>query len=244
MQREFEIIYKNYGFIKQAKHYDKQEKRQLCLNKLSQLKAYIKDYKYVDIEQLKCMFVCVNSNMFRGCLHPSPVADLIVGNISRGRKLKGDICSEKLSHRYLFDATDRLVRIETVHQGKVTYIEDLFYTGNSRVGITSYNGKVYNVCEEVFENNHIVSAAILSCYELDRDKILLNLHWEEYGYDEKGLFFCDFVTNFNPDCALLNCAQYAFVIEDGLLKSYTNRAGRQYNITKKRNAQGKGFYFP
>ena len=226
------------------KHYDKHEKRQLCMNKVSQLIAYINGHKYVDISQLKCSYVCVNSNMFRGCLHPSPVADLIVGNLRRGKLLKGDVRSEKLSHRYLFDANERLMRIETIHQGKVTYLEDLSYTSNSRIGITSFNGKVYNVCEEIFENGHTVSAAIMSYHQIDGDRLLCNLHWEEYAYDEKGLRFCDFITNFNPDCIPFAFSQYTFVVQDGLLKSYTNRADHQYIITQKRDAQGKGFFFP
>lgn len=226
------------------RHYDTLEKEQSCINKISQLIEYKKIYQYIDTEQLKCSYVCVNSNMFRGCLHPSPVADLIVGKIRRGRKIKGDVWPEKLSHRYLFDVNDRLGRIENVYQGKVTYTEDLFYTNNARIGITTYNSNIYNICEELFENGRIISVAILSYYEADRDKILLNLHWEEYSYDEKGLCFCDFVTSFNPDYPLLGYSQYTFFVEDGLLKSYKNRAGRQYNITKKRDAKGKGFYFP
>ena len=84
----------------------------------------------------------------------------------------------------------------------------------------------------------------MSYYEIDGDRLLCNLHWEEYAYDENGLCFCDFVTNYNPSCDPFTFSQYTFAVQDGLLKSYTNRAGRQYNITKKRDAQGKGFYFP
>lgn len=224
--------------------YDKHEKRQLCMNKISQLITYIKDYQAVDAAHLKCSYVCVNSNMFRGCFHPSPVADLIVGKLRRGSIRKGDVSSEKLSHRYLFDANDRLMRIENIYQGKATYIEDLAYASNSRIGITSFNGKIYNICEEIFENGHIISVAIMSYYELESDRCLYNLHWEEYAYDEKGLCFCDFVTNFNPDGLPFVCSQYTFTVQDGVLKSYTNRAGDQFIITQKRDAQGKGFYFP
>lgn len=225
-------------------HYDKTKKRQSCINKSSQLIAYIKGCRPVDAAQLKCSYVCVNSNMFRGYFHPSPVVDLIVGNIRRGSIRKGDVCPEKLSHRYLFDANNRLTRIESIHQGKVTYLEDLAYTSNSRIGITSFNGKVHSICEEIFENGHIVSVAIMSRYDIGSDKSLYRLHWEEYIYDEDGLRFCDFVTNFNPDAGSFSFSQYTFDVQGGLLKSYTNRAGYQYNITKKRDAQGKGFYFP
>ena len=144
----------------------------------------------------------------------------------------------------MFDANDRLIRIENIHQGKVTYIEDLSYADNSRIGITSFNGKVYNICEEIFENGHIISAAIMSYYEVNSERRLCNLHWEEYAYDEKGLCFCNFVTNFNPDYLPFAFSQYTFTVQDGLLKSYKNREDYQYNITKKRDAQGKGFCFP
>lgn len=223
--------------------YNKEEKRQLCKNKISQLIAYINGYRQVEYAQLKCSYVCINSNMFRGYLHPSPVVDLIVGNISRGRLQKGDVYSEKLSYRYLFDDIDRLVRIENIHKGKVAYVEDLFYTSNSRIGITSNNGKVHSICEEIFESGHIVSVAIMLYYEMDGGHIC-HLNWEEYAYDENGLHFCDFVANFTPGSNPFTFSQYAFCVQDGLLKSYTNRAGNQYIITKKRDAQGKGFYFP
>ena len=56
--------------------------------------------------------------------------------------------------------------------------------------------------------------------------------------------FCDYVTNFNPDVGLVSRWQYAFVVENGVLKSYATSSGRRYAVTKKRDAQGKGFYFP
>ena len=182
--------------------------------------------------------------MFRGCFHPSPVIDLIVGNIKRGRKLKGDIYNEKLSCRYLFDEYDRLMRIENIHLGKKTYVEDLVYMDNARIGITTFDGKIQSICEEIFKDGHIISVAIMLCIDIGCEEPAYNLHWEEYKYNKKGLYSCDFITNFSPNCVPYSFSQYTFDVQDGFLKSYTNRSGGQYNISKKRDAQGKGFYFP
>lgn len=227
------------------KNYDKEQKRLLCIEKVEQLKVYIKNYTQADnTAQLKCSYVCVNSTMFRGCLHPSPVIDLIVGNIKRGRKLKGDIFNDKLSFRYLFDENDRLMRIENIYLGKKTYVEDLIYTENTRIGITTFDGRIHSICEEIFKDGRIVSVAIMLCSDVGREEPACNLHWEKYAYDEKGLYFCDFVTNYNHGYVPFSYSQYIFNVQDGLFKSYTNGGGRQYNVTKKRDAQGKGYYFP
>lgn len=228
-----------------AFNYEKEKKRNLCLEKINQLIAYAKNYVPVNVDRSReCKYVCVGSSIFRGCFHPSPVYDLIVGNTKRGRKCNGNIHSDRITHRYLFNEENQLDCIESIYMGRVSYVEFLTYEQDARIGITTVDGtKVRGICEEKFECGRIVSFAYLSYFEMDGSKVLCHLHWEEYKYDENGLCFCDFVTNLNPDYQPFTFSQFQFTVKDGMITSYTRGGGIQYSTAhKKRDASGKIYF--
>lgn len=221
--------------------------RGLCLEKISQLISYTKDCTIANQNDLlTCEYVCINSDIFRGCFHPSPVIDLIVGNMKRGRKIKGDRDTDKLSYRYLFDANHRLLCVEDIYQGRVGYVEHLFYRDDVRIGITVIdNQKIRSISEECFQDGRIISFARVHCYDLDNEYVISRFEWEKYHYDHDGLAECELVFNFNPQYRIFAFEQYRFERQNGYLTAYiTKKGGTRFQVTKKRSALGKGFFFP
>ena len=74
--------------------------------------------KKADREEL-----CSGSDMFLGFYNPSPVYDLIVGNVHRGRILKRITKSSKPSHKYGFDKDGRLCTVVTLPVDPDTYVD-------------------------------------------------------------------------------------------------------------------------
>ena len=67
--------------------------------------------------------LCSGSDMFLGFYNPSPVYDLIVGNVHRGRLLKRITKSSKPSHKYGFDKDGRLCTVVTLPVDPDTYVD-------------------------------------------------------------------------------------------------------------------------
>lgn len=225
--------------------YDKEQKRAICLNKISQLIQYVEKYVPVNMDYSGLLELsCTGSNMFRGYLHPSPVFDLIVGNTKRGRKCKGNVSVEKISHRYWLNDKYQLTYIETMNACNVIYCESLIYEQNARIGITTDGeGNITGISEEKYERNRITSFAYLSYCKTANGNVLCHLHWEEYKYDENGLCFCEFVSNYNPDYEPFTFSQYLFTVQNGLIISYTNQKSTQYSVAhKKRDATGEIYF--
>ena len=224
---------------------DKEQKRINCFEKTNQLINSAENYIPVVADCSGLIeLTCAGSNMFRGCFHPSPVFDLIVGNAKRGRKSKGNIRFDKISHRYFLNEDYQLAYIETMHEGNVVHGESLIYEQNKRIGITTGGGgDILGICEEKFENNQIISFAYLSYHEIAKGNVLCHLHWEEYKYDENGLCTCEFVSNYSPEYKPFTFSQYQFSVQNGMIISYTNSKGTQYSAShKKRDATGEIYF--
>ena len=63
-----------------------EQKRKLCEKEIEELRGYIHRFSFPQADEIyTCIGVCVNSNLFRGVLHPSPTRDIIVGGAKRGK---------------------------------------------------------------------------------------------------------------------------------------------------------------
>ena len=71
-------------------------------------------------------------DIHRGFYCPSPVLDIVIGNVHRGRILKRVTARSKISHRFGFDAGNTLVYAETLDDGEVLSIEYLFIRDHCR----------------------------------------------------------------------------------------------------------------
>lgn len=129
-----------------------------------------------------------DSGLHRGFYCPSLVYDIIVGNVKRGRRLKGIRSNSKNYFIYGFDGQDKLIWVERYYNGVVAYTEYIAYDNQAIWGITLDSmGRIYTVTKEKYDNGRIQNYlfALVSSYEglfsCDR------LRYEEYVYDDVGL---------------------------------------------------------
>lgn len=183
---------------------------------------------------------CTNASLHRGFYHPSPIYDIVVGNTQRGRIHKAKPDQTKITHRFLYGADGSLDCVETYSQGRVAYVEHLYYDGDMRLGVSiDKNNRIAAVCEERFAKNQLVDFFILNCVFIDEHYECYSARSEHYLYNDSGLCECDFVV-ISPKSGSMIQKKYRFNREDGMLTSYTDalasnaKTPRVYSIKKKR----------
>ena len=161
-------------------------------------------------------------DIHRGFYCPSPVWDIVIGNLHRGRILKRTTVRSKINHRFGFDARNNLVYAETLDDdSEVLSTEYLFVRDNCRIGITiNSNRDLESISEEVFEDQKIVHYSYLNVYPDNSGYFCANLHVETYAYDEYGLSSCK-KEEFQPYVNVLHIYQYEFTRKNGYLSTYT-----------------------
>lgn len=178
---------------------------------------------------------CSGSNLHRGCYHPSPVHDLIVGNLKRGKLCRSD--NRQLSHRYWFNSDGQLLRIEYVHQGQPFKTEYLFYEGNVVWGITIGNdGHLAAVACERYDQGRLRHWVLAQCDAAYGEPRCFGYHEEEYRYDDEGIARCHWI-DFTPPNGFPQDEVFTFERQDGYLVAYTSGPhGSRYLIKNKRKA--------
>ena len=186
---------------------------------------------------------CVGSSLHRGFYHPSPVYDILVGNTKRGKLLKYSLTTAKYSQRYIYGKDNTLELVETFFQNRKAFVEYIQHTSNRRFGFTiDCFGNLSTVCEEIFDNNRLVSFSILNCSFNGIEYSCYNYHFENYYYDDDGICECDFI-NYSPQSCMLIDEHYIFDRSDGYLTAYTNTASQaKYAIKTKRKASQPPFF--
>ncbi|MCM3115723.1 hypothetical protein M3610_10525 [Neobacillus sp. MER 74] len=124
----------------------------------------------------------------RGYYCPSPVLDLIVGGLKRGKLFKRTPDFGRYSYEYCFDANDRLVHVKGVNEFTTpdsNYDEEyLLYDGNIILGVEfRHTGDIVAVSRCTYENNHIVKYEWSLC-SLPQ---YADLYIEEYVYKNNQL---------------------------------------------------------
>ena len=163
-----------------------------------------------------------DSGLHRGFYCPSLVYDIIVGNVKRGRRLKGITVKSKNYFLYGFDNQNRLIWVERYYNGVVAYSEYIVYDNQAIWGITLDSlGRIYAVTKEEYCKGKIKNYffALVSSYE---NKFTCNrLRLEEYMYDIIGLKKT-IIHTFQPEKHYEQMI-YDFERSSGLLFQYTVR---------------------
>ena len=201
--------------------------------------------------------------LHRGLYCPSLVLDLIVGNITRGKKWSRPSSKSKNYFVYGFDRADRLIWIKQFYNAVHIYTEFLFYQERHVYGVTlESSGQLQAVSSERYEEGRLHSYDYVLFQKIRERCECQRMTREEYSFDEKGLCTCD-VHEFTPqnDCAkkvlsaILGVSfrteyrkkRFHFERKDGYLTQYRSeeiiggkddntRFGRFYEIKKKRKA--------
>lgn len=171
--------------------------------------------------------------LHRGYYCPSPIQDKLVGNAKRGKLVRRKTEKTKITHRYLFDSSNRLIIVEAFLPDGNKKTEYLVYKGNVVNGYAFDNwGTLVGVSEESYCNNIIQSYFCASCFNHELDRIdwgITNIHYETYSYNDTGLEEADFyLSNFlnsgvkSPEEAdtLIQGGRYKFVCKDNEIISF------------------------
>lgn len=124
-------------------------------------------------------------NVIRGYYCPSIICDIVVGNIDRGKLIKGKAYRKKPSYEYGFDVSGKLLTVKYLYSSSILY-EYLIYEEASVIGVifsSDNNIKSINKC--TFDKlNRIETFS----YGYDFYKKTFREFSEEiYSYDSKGI---------------------------------------------------------
>lgn len=194
-------------------------------------------------EAITCEKFCAGSNLHRGYFHPSPVFDLIVGGLKRGRLLK-KAGKQTSFFRYLY-TNDTLSYIESYYQGRIACREKLFYRENIRIGVTV---DLYNhlsaVSEECYENGQLSYFILAHFSHIDEADSCYHLQVETYTYDAVGVKESTYLMH-SPVNGVIFQDRYLFEREDGFLTGYTNLTSPKkdaYRFLTKRECMPTDFW--
>ena len=163
----------------------------------------------------------VGGDIHRGFYCPSPILDIIVGNVHRGRILKRATISSKITHCFGFDGDGRLLYAETIGNGTPYYTEYIIKKGSYQYGITvNTHSELTAVSEECFEDQRLVRYCYINIIPDNNAPIVFNFHQEQYIYDECGLKSCIW-SEYEPFAQAIQKYLYEFQREEGYLHSYT-----------------------
>ncbi len=163
----------------------------------------------------------VNGTIHRGVYCPSPVLDLIVGNVRRGKLLQRVTAKSKLTHQYGFDAAHRLVFSRSISRGEVIATEYLFRQDRAVYGLSlDAHGAVTAVSEELYCEDLPVKYTYAQYLPWGPALTCVDYRSEEYTYEGDVLAACH-VRTYHPVAQIHSHEAYRFRHTDGCLSGYT-----------------------
>ena len=169
--------------------------------------------------------------MYRGYYCPSPILDIVIGNINRGRLSKRIVEGKKDVFKYGFNVDNNLILVEFIPDvPKYVDVLDFISTeviirdGETELGIVFkiWKGelRLEQLSESVYRNNRIVSF-VYCCYSGFQNRVDI-YEKEEYVYSDEGLDFAHRYDFRNHETApSLTHYEYRFKHDDeGYLSQY------------------------
>lgn len=164
--------------------------------------TYIAQQLYGNIDDVKASVaqamvrteLAAGGNIHRGVYCPSPILDIIIGNISRGRILKRATSSSNVSHQFQFDRDGTLLATKSLGANVPDTIEYIVHQGDRIYGLTvdPYYGLTY-ISEEIFSDHKLMHYRYANLIWEESRFGCLTLHSESYFYDDLGLKTSDCV---------------------------------------------------
>jgi hypothetical protein len=165
--------------------------------------------------------------LHRGAYCPSPVLDLLITNTKRGKILRRPSPRSKISNRFIFDASGKLLYTDNyLFDGKLGSSEYLLYEGDTVYGVTlAQFGGIVSVSRERYAQGRIVSydcayyapgLAGIECFQM---------FCERYHYDDIGLLTWEYYQlHFSFEAVatsgFVKHERFRFTREDGRLTSF------------------------
>lgn len=165
-------------------------------------------------------------SIYRGYYCPSKIADIVVGNVKRGRLLKR-VKGSNPTYCYGFDENDKIISAKKICTDEYEFI---YYKGNEQIGV-KFRRDAMSIAISKFENDKIVS------YELFHYDGSNRTIWEyqkeiyQYSY-ERMLVIWEFYNKF-PHKSFFERTTYDFSIKEGLLSNYLVDGVQEYKVDPK-----------
>ena len=162
--------------------------------------------------------VCASDGgLHRGVYCPSPVYDIIVGNVTRGM-IRNRISAKSKSHfLYGFNAKDQLVYVKHFWRGSVACIEYLLYQKDCIYGVSiDKNSDIQCVTKEHYQDGSLISYTHALIAPEGKQYSVIRMHAEQYEYGSGGLQTVQWY-DYTPMMNSLNRKDYHFTNEDGYL---------------------------
>ena len=205
------------------------QQQQKCDLLLERGRHYLKDLNNISsVAKTKAVRFeyAIKGSVHRAVYCPSPVLDLLVGNVRRGRILDRVTAASKITHRFGFDKNNQLQFVEVISDidRQIAYTEYITREKNKLFGITIDNaGHLSALSEEQFVDGRIQKYIYAEMLPATEDILCFDLNTEEYQYDEHGLASCEW-TGFDPlSSDMRRKLLCKFERRDGLLYSYTTQ---------------------
>ncbi len=190
------------------------------VNIAQQIYATIDNIKAAAEQSVIRMEAAVGGDIHRGVYCPSPIFDIVIGNVHRGRILKRVASSSKISHYFGFDSEDMLLYSRAACDDMFENIEYIVRLRDTVYGLTvDPNYGPSFISEECYEGNKLLQYRYASLISEENKLHCLTLHSESYFYDSIGLKS----SNWEDYQAISNVVQiwsYEFERVNGYLTSY------------------------
>jgi hypothetical protein len=158
-------------------------------------------------------------SLHRGYYSPSPIIDLVVGNISRGRLIKNLKKERTFHYEYGFDSNKKLLIVKSFYENKIELIECLNYNNDIVLGLTfDQDYEIVQICECKYYNGNIVQLKDTGCYVFDDS--FPTFEKQIYTYGKEGIQFVDMYT-YENNIHLIKHMRHEFMHNtEGYLSSY------------------------
>jgi len=164
--------------------------------------------------------MAVGGDIHRGAYCPSPILDIVIGNISRGRILKRSTSLRNISHQFQFDGDGFLLAAKSLGSNLPDTIEYIVHQGDRIYGLTvdPIYGLTY-ISEESYVEQKLVHYCYANLIREENRLWCLTLHSESYYYDDLGLISSDCV-DYQAVINSFDFWHYDFERKNGYLSSY------------------------
>ncbi|MBQ8403814.1 MAG: hypothetical protein IJX55_05260 [Clostridia bacterium] len=165
--------------------------------------------------------------IYRGFYCPSKIADIVVGNVKRGRILKR-VKGSKPNYCYGFDENDRIISVKKIFGKFDDEYEFIYYKCNEEIGVNfRRNAMSVAICK--FENDKMIS------YELFQydgfNKNISEYLKETYKYSAESMVVM--WERYYPAVNSFSSTTYYFSVKDGYLSNYLADGVREYIVNPK-----------
>lgn len=161
-----------------------------------------KTYAIDEFNVTSVQYAVGGDGVHRGYYHPSPVGDLVIGNVNRGKKLKRPTMFSNIKYEYSFSSDDKLLLakefVKFPHFTDVI-VENFIYeqidnstTRRIGVGMSKILPSEFSVSIEYFSDKRIIEYAT-GFFVTNNNTGKTEIHQiscEKYDYDKSGMKSC------------------------------------------------------